>query len=185
MEHTFIVMESSYYGFLGHGHGHGHVYGPRIQGQALGARHAAHGGPPALLASIERFTRQVREAAHGPLFPLHTELSELHVYAEERRGQLELSGLLDFADARIGPAQYELGCLVEFLFRGEPGLLRELLLAYGVPEAELTASYSENLLAWCLCGRFSNLNRVLRLVAPWVPESLEALAARLFALGPA
>jgi hypothetical protein len=35
MEHTFIVMESSYYGFLGHGHGHGHVYGPRIQGQAL------------------------------------------------------------------------------------------------------------------------------------------------------
>jgi hypothetical protein len=31
MEHTFIVMESSYYRFLGHGHGHGHVYGPRIQ----------------------------------------------------------------------------------------------------------------------------------------------------------
>src|SRR3954467_9500756 len=35
MEHTFIVMESSCYGFLGHGHGHGHFYGPRIQGQAL------------------------------------------------------------------------------------------------------------------------------------------------------
>jgi hypothetical protein len=27
MEHTFITMESPYYGFLGHGHGHGHVYG--------------------------------------------------------------------------------------------------------------------------------------------------------------
>jgi hypothetical protein len=40
MEHTFIVMESSYYGFLGHGHGHGHVYGPRIQGQALVAQTA-------------------------------------------------------------------------------------------------------------------------------------------------
>ena len=33
MEHTFITMESPYFGFLGHGHGH--VYGPRIQGQAL------------------------------------------------------------------------------------------------------------------------------------------------------
>jgi len=150
----------------------------------LSARHAAHGGPPALLASIEPFTRGVREAAHGPLLPLHTELSELHVYAEERRGRLELSGLLDFADARVGPAQYELGCLVEFLFRGELGLLREFLLAYGVPEGELTSSYSETLLAWCLCHRFNNLNRTLALVAPWVPDSLEALAARLYALGP-
>src|SRR3954470_6617530 len=43
MEHTFIVMESSYYGFLGHGHGH--VYGPRIQGQALEHwRAAPHAG---------------------------------------------------------------------------------------------------------------------------------------------
>jgi hygromycin-B 7''-O-kinase len=146
------------------------------------ARHAAQGGPPALLDAIEPFLQRVMPSDPGPLVPLHTELSEMHVYAEERRGKLELSGLLDFADARLGPAEYETSCPVEFLFRSEPSLLREFLLGAGIPEARLDASYSETLLAWALCHRFSSLSRLLSRVEPWVPERLEELAVRLFSV---
>ena len=154
----------------------------RTHTQDLRARHARHGGPPALLDAIEPFVQRVVPRQHGPLVPLHTELSELHLYASERGGQLELSGLLDFADARLGPAEYELDSIVEFLFRGERGLLRECLLGAGLAEAELTPGYSERLLGFALCHRFSNLNRMLGLVKPRLPASLEELAERVFSV---
>jgi hygromycin-B 7''-O-kinase len=146
----------------------------------VGRRHA---GPPALLAAIDPFLDRVGHLDDSRLVPLHTELLDVHVYVQERDGQAELSGLIDFADARVGAAPYEFGALVGFIFKGERGLLREFLLTYGVPEAQLSPRYSETLLAWSLCHRFSNLERMLALVRPVVPRSLEELAEALFDLG--
>jgi hygromycin-B 7''-O-kinase len=115
--------------------------------------------------------------------PLHTELIDQHVYVSERAGKFELSGLLDFADARSGPAEYELAAPVAFVFRGERGLLRAFLLAYGIPERQLTPHYAQTLLAWNLCHRFANLARELALLHPPLPETFEELAERLYALG--
>jgi hygromycin-B 7''-O-kinase len=92
--------------------------------QAL-ARHMDHGGPPALLAAIEPFLRKVGELDASRLLPAHTELVGQHVYVENVAGSWQLSGLIDFADARLAPFENEVGALVEFIFRGEPGLLRE------------------------------------------------------------
>jgi hygromycin-B 7''-O-kinase len=147
-------------------------------------KHAAQGGPAHLLAGIAPFLRKVGPLACGPLVPAHTELIDHHVYVDEVDGQLELSGLIDFADARLAPAPYEFAGLIEFIFKGEPGLLREFLLAYGLTAEQLTASYSETLLAWMLCTRFSTLARLLRVSEPRVPDSVEELANLLCDLSP-
>jgi hygromycin-B 7''-O-kinase len=111
--------------------------------------------------------------------PLHTELIDQHIYVQQVAGRFELSGLIDFADARVGAPHYEFGALVGFVFKGEPGLLREFMLAYGIREAELTQAYSEVLLGWSLCHRFANLSRTLGELGPPTPSSLEELAMRL------
>ena len=150
----------------------------------VGSRHAAAGGPPALLAEIDAFLVKVGPLTADRLVPLHTELIDQHVYADERDAQVELSGLLDFADSRLGASHYDFSAPVEFIFKGERGLLREFLLGYGVPEAHLTPSHSEKLLGWSLCHRFGTLARTLALVEPQVPSSLEELAATLYSLAP-
>ncbi len=148
----------------------------------VGARHATRGGPPALLAAVDPFLKKIGELGASRLVPLHTELIDQHVYVEERGGQFVPCGLLDFADARLGAPQYDFGALVEFVFRGERGLLREFLLAYGIEESLLTPERSEVMLAWALCHRFAHLGRMLALVEPHVPGSLEELAQLLFSV---
>ena len=145
-------------------------------------KHGSGSAPAGLVAAIEPFLRRVGELDCSRLVPVHTELTDQHVYVEERNGTIELSGLIDFADARAAPAAYEFGALIEFIFRGEPGLLREFLVAYGV--AELSLEYSECLLAWSLYHRFCHLERLLGAVGPPVPKSLEELAERLFGVLP-
>jgi hygromycin-B 7''-O-kinase len=146
-------------------------------------RHAASGAPASLIAQLHAFLARCGPLADGAHVPLHTELIDQHVYVTERAGRCELSGLLDFADARSGPAEYDFSAPVAFVFRGERGLLRAFLLAYGVPESQLTPHYAQRLLAWALCHRFGNLARELALLHPPRPETFEELAERLYALG--
>ena len=116
---------------------------------------------PALGAEVEPFLEQVGELGDERHVLLHTELLDQHVFVAERRGRWELSALIDFADARVGPPEYDVPALVEFLFRGEPGLLRSFLVAYGTPESELDDERSERLLAWGLTHRYGSLARML------------------------
>lgn len=148
----------------------------------VGARHMACGSPSPLLASIDTFLEKAGPLMDAQRVPLHTELTDQHVYVQPVAGRFELSALIDFADARIGAPHYEFGALVEFVFKGERGLLREFMLAYGVPEADLTPAYSEVLLGWSLCHQFGNLSRTLAELGPPAPSSLEQLAMRLYSL---
>lgn len=151
------------------------------QQEAL-ARHVEHGGPPALLAAIEPFLRKVGSLDASRLVPAHTELLDQHVYVESVAGRWRLSGLIDFADARLAPFEYEVCSPAEFIFKGERGLLREFLLAYGKTPEALTPRYAEQLLAWNLNARFPTLARLLAVVEPFRPASLEELAATLYTL---
>jgi hygromycin-B 7''-O-kinase len=139
-------------------------------------RHALLGGPPALLDCIDAFVERLPNVAEHALVPLHTELLDQHLYVEERAGRLELCGLIDFADARLGPALYEHSAIVEFLFKGERGLFRAFSQSYGVPAARLTPEHAQTMLAWHLCHRFGSLARLLSAIAPAEPASLEELA---------
>jgi len=150
----------------------------------VGTRHMSQGGSSALAASIDAFLQKLGPLTDRRIVPLHTELIGQHIYLERHGEQFRLSGLIDFADARAGAPPYEFGALVTFIFKGEKGLLREFLLAYGVDETDLTEAYSELLLAWSLCHRFASLARTLGALAPPLPSSLEELASRLFGVAP-
>lgn len=148
----------------------------------VAARHAARGASAELVAEVEPFLAEV-----GPLAPsghglLHTELLGDHVLVTERGGRVELAGLIDFADSRVGAHEYEFAAPPEFLFRGEPGLLRAFLVGHGADPARLDAQRSRELCAWSLCHQFANLPRALAAAPGPAPRSLAELAVRLFGL---
>lgn len=149
------------------------------------ARHARGDVPEALLAQVEPFLARFPDLDGGARATLHTELLDQHVLAAERGGRWELAALLDFADGRVGPPEYEFAAPVEFVFRGEPGLLRAYLRAYGEDEAALDDARPARLLAWALLHRFGSLARMLRAVGAPAPRDLDELARRLFGVAPA
>lgn len=115
---------------------------------------------------------------------MHTELLGEHLLVSEAGGQVHLSAMLDFADGRVGHPYYEIPAVVEFLFQGEPGLLRALLLAWGHAEDALTPALSRELCAWGLIHQFGSLSRALAAAGAPEPEDLDALAERLYGLAP-
>jgi hygromycin-B 7''-O-kinase len=141
-------------------------------------RHARPGASEALVAEIEAFLAGVGELDASGRALLHTELLGEHVLVEQRSGRHELSALIDFADGRVGPPDYEVAAPVEFLFRGERGLLGAFLEAAGMPSDDAGA---ERRLAWALCHRFGSLARMERAVEPVRPASLSELARLLYA----
>lgn len=145
-------------------------------------RHARRGAPPELAREIAPFLGRV-----GPLTPsgfgfLHTELLHVHILAEQRAGHVELCGLIDFADSRVGAVEYEFAAPAEFLFKTEPGALRAFLLGYGEDPDQLDAERSRRLLAWSLCHQFGHLERMLVACGQARPTSLDDLAEKLFGL---
>jgi hygromycin-B 7''-O-kinase len=146
------------------------------------ARHARGDVPAPLLDQIDLFLAEVGPLDGDRRAVLHTELLDEHVLVEERSGRVELAALLDFADGRVGPPEYEHAAPVEFVFRGEPGLLRAYLLAYGEAPAALSPTRSGRMLAWALSHRFGSLARMLRAVAPREPATLGELSEDLYGL---
>lgn len=110
---------------------------------------------------------------------LHTEVLDQHVFVSERDGRVELCGLLDFADGRVGHPYYEVPALVEFIFKGERPLLADFLRGYGLAEAALDEGLSRELLGWGLLHQFGRIPRMLKAAGPPEPESFGELARRL------
>ncbi|MCP3917166.1 MAG: aminoglycoside phosphotransferase family protein [bacterium] len=149
--------------------------------QDVGKRHARQADlPAALVDAIDPFLARAGDLSQSPRVLLHTELLDQHILVTERDGKHELAALIDFADGRVGPAGYEFPALVEFLFKGEPGVLRAFLGAYGVPASELTEERQHEMLAWGLSHRFGSLARMLAAAGEPTPSTLEDLGARLY-----
>jgi hygromycin-B 7''-O-kinase len=141
-------------------------------------RHTKPTVPATLSENVAGFLSRVLRP-EAPLVLLHTEVLDEHVFASFEGARWKLSAMLDFADGRVGHPEYEFPALVEFIFRGEPGLLEAFLHAYGWGPAMLT-NYSERLLAWGLIHQFGSLPRMLRVLGEPLPASLEELASRLY-----
>ena len=137
----------------------------------------------ALSDQVEPFLERHSAETSRPMAFLHTELLDQHIFVKRVGGRFEPCALIDFADGRAGPVPYEFPALVEFIFKGEPGLLRTFLVAYGYDHEQLTPALSEELLAWGLRHRFGSLARMLEAVEPTRVETLEHLAATLYGVG--
>jgi hygromycin-B 7''-O-kinase len=132
------------------------------------------------LDRVEPFLASLEPLSPRPPVLLHTELLDQHLLVEERSGRVELCGLIDFADGRVGHPWYELPAVVEFVFRGERPLLRELLRAYGMSAAALDEGLSRELCGWSLLHRFGDLTRLIAACGEPLPASLSEIARRLY-----
>ena len=139
------------------------------------SRQEARGLSEGWLAQIEPFLASVTWVPSEPVL-LHTEVMREHLVVES--GQL--TGLFDFEPSMVGHPEYELASVGLFVTEGEPGLLRELLLAYGMPEASLTPELSRRLMGWALLHRYSDLRWYLSRLPGG--DTLEELAGRWFGL---
>lgn len=171
----------------------------RRRGRAPEPRARGHARDPevpvALLDEIEPFVerqgfaRPADDANTSPEHPastlvaLHTELLGEHVLVSERGGAPRLSALIDFADGRVGPREYDLSPPAEFVFQGEAGMLEAFLAGCGLAPQEIRPALGERLLAWNLCQRFGRLARLLEAVQPARPATLSELARRLYVPG--
>ncbi|QDU85106.1 Phosphotransferase enzyme family protein [Planctomycetes bacterium Pla163] len=109
---------------------------------------------------------------------LHTELLDQHVLVDTSGARLRPCGLIDLADARVGPPEYDVPALVEFVLKDEPGALDALCDGLGGELAERDEAATDRLLAWSMCHRFAHLGRMVR--AAGGARDLATLRARLF-----
>jgi hygromycin-B 7''-O-kinase len=129
-------------------------------------------GPPHLVAQLADF-RSIPPTPREPRAWLHTELLDEHILVAPDGDGWRVSGMLDFADGRVGEVGYELTAPADFIFKGEPGIFPVFLAGYGLPDAD-----PEGLLRWYLTHRFGRLARLVAHVGD--AGSLSALARRAF-----
>ncbi len=95
-----------------------------------------------------------------PLAPvlLHGDLTDDHLLLVEREGGWKLSGLIDFGDARLGHAYYDLIAPLACYTYGQPELSLELVRAYGL---EPSRPVLDSLTRYCLLHEFGKLGDCL------------------------
>jgi len=61
----------------------------------------------------------------------HTEIMREHLFIKRERGEVRLSGLIDFEPSMVAIPEYDLCSVGLFLSAGEKGLFRHFLEVYG------------------------------------------------------
>jgi len=145
-------------------------------------RQRARGLDERWLAQIPGFLDAWMPPLEGPRALLHTELMREHLLVSPAPGRWHVTGLFDFEPAMVGAPEYDLASFGLFVSCGDGCFLRRALRAYGYAEGALDGALPRRLMAYALLHRYSNLRWYLdRLPAPGA-TSLDALAARWWAL---
>lgn len=112
---------------------------------------AHHGMDAPWRAWMHNRIANFREPPFDPVV-LHADITEDHILLSEGNEGWEITGLIDFGDARMGHPHYDfIAPLACFTF-GHPDLSRTLVEAYGL---RLTAEIAEHLTTWCLLHEFA------------------------------
>jgi len=90
---------------------------------------------------------------------ISADITEDHLLLSERNGVWDVTGLIDFGDARMGHSHYEFIAPLAFYTFGKPDLSHTLVEAYGLPfDSEIAAS----LTTYCLLHEFGRLADFLK-----------------------
>ncbi len=122
---------------------------------------------------------QTTEFVDAPQVYLHTEIMREHLFVQEKSGEYQLSGLIDFEPSRVGAPGYELSSLGLFVGCGDSELWQDLLRGLGTRSADNNAAFQKRCMSWALLHRYSNLAWYMERM-PVAEPTLSALAQRWF-----
>lgn len=114
---------------------------------------------------------------------VHADLTDHNLLVVERDGRWTLSGVLDFADATLGPREYELMAACIGGLDAEPALQRPFLLAAGFDPITMGPELRRRAFLYTLLHRFTHLPGLMRRarIAPDV-TTFEALERAMWPL---
>lgn len=121
----------------------------------LRADQIARGGSDELDAALERYLAAFAPPAAAESVLLHADLTSDHFLVRDGR----IIGLIDFADAFVGPWTYEFAAPAAYLTRGLEDCERAMLSGYGV---ELTPDLARSLRSWIVLHRYSHIAIMMR-----------------------
>ena len=127
--------------------------------------HKSRGLNQALLEQIPSYLESIKESLRQIKYPtlLTGEYTPMNFLVKLGDGIWHIAGLIDFGDAMLGRAEYDLLGPVAFLVQGDKTLLKALLTSYGYSLEMLTQNLSHRLTALMLLHKHSNLNTQIRI----------------------
>lgn len=156
----------------------------RQAAESMAVQRAA-GLSAAWLEQLPDYLRHAEAEASREFEPvlLHADLTDHNLLVIEQDGRWSLSGVLDFADATIGPREYELMAACIGGMDAEPDLQRPLLLAAGFEPEDLGPELRRRAFLYTLLHRFTHLPGLMRRarIAPEV-VTFEALESAMWPL---
>jgi hygromycin-B 7''-O-kinase len=105
-------------------------------------------------------SRGVLSEAFGPVLVL-ADITDEHVMVSETGGGWQMVGYVDFGDAMVGHPDYELVAPGLDIARGDPDILRTLLVASGCSERTLDDTLRRRLMSYTLLHRYVKLEYAL------------------------
>jgi hygromycin-B 7''-O-kinase len=135
----------------------------RQAAESMAVQRAA-GLSEAWLEQLPDYLRHAEAEANRGFEPvlLHADLTDHNLLVVEQDGRWSLSGVLDFADATIGPREYELMAACMGGLDAESGLQRPFLLAAGFEAEALGPEFRRRAFVYTLLHRFTHLPGLMR-----------------------
>lgn len=128
-------------------------------------QHRSTGLPTALLQQINPYIELIKVSLTQikKTVLLTGEYTPMNFLVKQVDGIWHIVGLIDFGDAMLGRAEYDLLGPGAFLIQGDKQLLRVFLSSYGYSPSEMTPMLSHQLTALMLLHKYSNLNIQIRI----------------------
>ena len=148
--------------------------------EACAAHHAKGSLPPHLVHQIPGFLAglDLLSPARTPCL-LNADITEDHLLVTQTLQGWEISGLIDFGDARVGDPEYEFVAVGLGALAGDRAAFRRFLAGYGRAPAD--PRFHPRMLAWTLLHRFSDMRpHVDRMGGPDAVRRLEDLQVALW-----
>lgn len=117
----------------------------------------ARGTDPEWTARLVKHLRSWRYRARKTKTLLHADLTYDHIMLSQVDGSWQLSGLIDFGDAKVGDPAYDFAAVFCFFTEGRPDLRATMLEAYGGVDEAFVDRIFESLLLHEF-GRLAALN---------------------------
>jgi hygromycin-B 7''-O-kinase len=147
------------------------------------ARHTRLKAPEWLQRQLPEYlmaNRQQVTTAFEPVL-LTGEYTPFNLMGESNAQGHRLTGMIDFGDAMVGPAHYDLLGPAAFLCEGDRDSFHALLQGYGLSASQLGGGLRTRLMMLLLLHRYSNLGAQVR-IDGWASraDSIDGLATLLF-----